>query len=854
MAYTRTAVTQAAAPTTTGNQTFTIPNLGWTPNAAIFIVTSATANGSAAAVASLCYGCATGESEQWAAAIRSADNAGTSDTARVMLNDSCIVLFGATGATFDATAQFASFGTNSVTITWSDAPATAVLVTVVFISCDNALAGQYSMGASAGATTTVTPNFAADAVIAAYAGLTDDTATTTATLSIGAVARATLEQRCQFIYDTHGAGTSALVGRLQDGYIAIQDTGSGVDKASEITSFTATQFVATQRVAGGTGELVGYLALDLGDSAAAVGTYTTPLSKQYHPVTGVGFRPGMVMLGLFNGAAVDTTYTDNQAGSIGIGVATADTEYSNAYSSEDNEGTTDTQSLIDDAAATLPGDDGTAQFEMTLTRMDGDGFTLYTRATLTTGSVVWWYLAIERDPVAEYSSMRLYNADAKIRAILTDTINYSLLQNSWSPMVAGDKSGQSGGKPFNQVVENPAILVMGSSRAEALDNLEKLYRLLKLAEEWAEDMTAGVTDTATIFQWEAQGSSEGAWESLVRGRADKSANLLGLPVKFSEDLVLAQIDIRLEFVREGELLGDKETPAASSSVPSGDLMTVTFTNDLAIPSPTHLTIAGFGGGASVLQESYLFLVRDAADIAIIEAETAGAGTTVNEDANKARGTATTNAQRFTGGATYSEVAFLVGSSPIRHNTIGIYGLVRKNDAAASWRMYCTTKEASGVVNDQTHLSVIEGSSVLPRVHFFGTAQSAGKDHTQLILHYLEKTGTTLTIDYWILIGLDNPVNRVILLRPSSGVSGIEDLVVDPRQLTSIAPRITGTSTAPQVYSIPWDNGEAYTVSSGQSLSAVLMAPRSNYWRWTSGSTLQNFTLTATRQRAVLIPR
>ena len=159
-----------------------------------------------------------------------------------------------------------------------------------------------------------------------------------------------------------------------------------------------------------------------------------------------------------------------------------------------------------------------------------------------------------------------------------------------------------------------------------------------------------------------------------------------------------------------------------------------------------------------------------------------------------------------------------------------------------------------MINDQTRLSVLEGTSVLPRVHYFGTAQSAGKDHTQLIFHYLEKNGTDLTIDYWILIGLDNPVNRVIRLRPSSGVSGIEDLVVDPRQLSNIAPRITGTSTAPQVYSVPWDNGEAYTLSSGLSLSAVLMAPRSNYWRWTSGSTLQNFTMTATRQRAVLIPR
>lgn len=854
MSYAKTAVTQVAAPTTTIQQKITIPHLTWTPKAAIFIATSGTVNTTAAATAKISYGCATGPSNQWAASIRSADNQATTDTARKIASDACIVLFADTGLTIDGVAEFISFGAGSVTIEWTNAPAAAVLVTVVLISCDNAEAGIYEMAATSGITT-VTLGWAADVMLAGYVEELVDVAATGAMLSLGVAHYdgSNIYQRSHTLFDSHGQAATAVTGRLDTDYIVIEHGGS-VSKASEITSFTSTTIVATQRVADAVGEAVGYLALDLGDSAAAIGTYTTPTSKQYHPVTGVGFRPGFVMFGLFNGAAVDTDYSDHQAGSIGIGVATADTEYANTYSSEDNEGTTDSQSLTDDAAANLPNDDGAEQFDMTLTRMDNGGFTLWPRSTLSTGSKVWWYLAIQRDPVAEFGSMRLYNPDAKLRAILTDAIDYSLLHNSWSPAVSGDKPGQMGGKPFNQVVESFAILVSGGDREEVLDNLERLYYLLKLAEDWAQDMTAGVTETATIFQWEAQGSSEGAWESLVVGRADQSANLLGLPRKFSEDLVLKQIDIQLDFVREGELLGDKETPAASASAPSGDLMTVTFTNNLTIPSPVHLTVAGFGGGGGVLQQSYLFIVRDAADIAIIDAETAGAGTTIDEDANKARGTATTNAQQFTGAGTYDVAAMLVGSSPIRHNTTGIYGLVRKEDAAASWRMYCTTKEASGVVNGQTRHSVLSGSSVLPQVHFFGTVQSAGKDHTQLLFYYLEKNGTDLTIDYFVLIGMDNPINRVIRLRPSADVAGIENLVVDPRQLTNIAPRVTANNSSPQTFSVPWDNGEAYTQSNGLSLSAVLMAPRSNYWRWTLGSTLQNFTLTATRQRAVLTPR
>lgn len=454
---------------------------------------------------------------------------------------------------------------------------------------------------------------------------------------------------------------------------------------------------------------------------------------------------------------------------------------------------------------------------------------------------------------ALYSTIKLYNTGASLEAILSDGENYVLLHDSWSPNVAGDKPDQSGGRPFNRVVESINIEVMGSTRAQALANLNKLVRLLKLAEEWRNDMTANITTTPTIFQWEPQGSTGGPWEAIVVGRVDKTRNYLSLPVKFHEELVLYSIEgVKLEFVREGEWLGESETPAASSAAASGSPMSVTFTNNLDIPSPTSITLDGLGGGALVLQNSYVFLAHTAADIQVIQAETAGTGTIINENANNAAGTAGNNALRLTASASYTATAMLM--TTLAHKTVAVYALMRSASADASWRCYVTTLEASGVVNGTSRVTTFAPGVTTPRPHFLGTVTSAGKEHTQLLFYWATDGIANLDIDYFVVIGLDNPANQVISLTPSSATIGAEDLVIDPRQMTGVGSRITANNSSPQTFSVPWDRGNAYLLSSGTNLTAVWMLPRSNYWRWSSGAgVLTTLTLTATRQKAVLIP-
>ena len=462
-------------------------------------------------------------------------------------------------------------------------------------------------------------------------------------------------------------------------------------------------------------------------------------------------------------------------------------------------------------------------------------------------------------PAATSTTLKLANAGASLTATLTDGTNYALLIKSWSPSIAGDKPSDFGGRPYNRVKEVVDVTVFGTSPENALENLEKLIRILKLGEQWRYSKVKNVADGPTLFHWEAQGSSEGEWKSLVLGRADRTRPLVGLPVSFVEDHARYAIDgVRIEFVREGELLGALANATASATGASGDKLTITYADNWPIPGPAIPQISAIGGAnAPDLQESYLFLAHTAADIQVIEAETAtGGGTVVNENANNARGTAGANALELAGAKTYQSVALDLPTT-ITHKNMAIYAVMRNNDGA-NWRFYIESLN-EGVVNDTTWTSTLDASSSTPRPHFLGTVDSSLDTHSSINLYYAVDDADgppSLTIDYFVCIGLDNPVNRVIRLVPPAGVSNVTDFNVNPQPLTGLSPRVLVTNASAQLFTIPWDHGDAYCLSSGTTLTAVWMAPSGTKWRWSqSGGTLiSNLEFSAIRQRCVLIPR
>lgn len=462
-------------------------------------------------------------------------------------------------------------------------------------------------------------------------------------------------------------------------------------------------------------------------------------------------------------------------------------------------------------------------------------------------------------PAATSTTLKIANAGASLTATLTDGTNYALLIKSWSPSVAGDKPSDFGGRPYNRVKEVVDVLVFGTSPENALENLEKLLRILKLGEQWRYSKAKNVADGPTLFHWEAKGSSEGEWRSLVLGRADRTRPLLGLPVTFVEDQSRYVIEgVRLEFLREGELIGTSAGAIASATGASGDKLTITYAANWTIPGPVAALLDGIGGAnAPDLQESYFFLAHTAADIQVIEAETAtGGGTVVNEDANNARGSAGANALELDGATSYQSITLALPAS-ITHKNMAIYAVMRNNDGA-NWRFYVESLN-NGVVNDATWVSTLDASSDEPRPHFFGSVDSSLDLHTSIKLYYASDTADgppTLTIDYFVCIGLDNPVNRVIHLVPPTGVADVTDITIDPQPLSGLSPRILVSNATAQQFTIPWDHGDAYCLSSGTTLTALWLAPSAENWRWsqTGGTLISNLDFSAIRQRCALIPR
>lgn len=130
----------------------------------------------------------------------------------------------------------------------------------------------------------------------------------------------------------------------------------------------------------------------VGNFSTGVGAVATTVA-----VTGVGFQPKAVMFWMTGQSGVSITGADVLCC---FGYATSPTSrYSTAIFIDDNQATTDTDSLIRDDACIAPVNDGVAAGRADLQSMDADGFTLVIDAAFPASYYVI-YMAIGGDDVA----------------------------------------------------------------------------------------------------------------------------------------------------------------------------------------------------------------------------------------------------------------------------------------------------------------------------------------------------------------------------------------------------------------------------------------------------------------------
>lgn len=189
------------------------------------------------------------------------------------------------------------------------------------------------------------------------------------------------------------------IGILRNNYaLQILTEGGSLDWALEVTGLdhSPAEWTITTREAGaGSSMEVYYLALDLDDRKAKVGTTTTPTTgSTWTPSVSLGFTPGYVGLCLSNHAVLNTLTGTAQGGAYAISsVSGSGEETCHAFYNEDNAATTDTATqfvshavrIMDDDTDTLRQDHSFSSFN------SGDWtYTINTEDETTGRHVLFW--------------------------------------------------------------------------------------------------------------------------------------------------------------------------------------------------------------------------------------------------------------------------------------------------------------------------------------------------------------------------------------------------------------------------------------------------------------------------------
>ncbi len=432
------AVASAACSTSTGNQTITTAELGGaTPQAALLVFSSATADDTVAANAQLNVG-ATDGVNVWCTSWSSEDAQDRTDLYATTQNDHLLLMQGATDGATAAVADFVEFVAGGITINWTDAPpAGYVLKVYLWAGIEDAEAGVLTTQATQDTATTVTAGFRPQALLLSSLLAANETQAAAADVSLGlAVDDGSATQACVASWMPDNADESYARGGVWQGRALKYRSASWAGQAA----FAADGFTLTTVDAAGAAVLVGYLAIRYGDAASvALNVRASKTTTGDQAVTAIGFTPHHI-LGLYTYCdAVDSyVYGDHGISSFGIGAGTSTAEGSASVLHAHGQATSVAKSKVDAKLCNVMALNGTDGIEATITSLDADGYTVghaVTNGTARYSVELLAYVPQEEEavietppaateptitypPNAEYQ-MRLRGADGTLAAVLS---------------------------------------------------------------------------------------------------------------------------------------------------------------------------------------------------------------------------------------------------------------------------------------------------------------------------------------------------------------------------------------------------------------------------------------------------
>lgn len=362
-----------AATGTTGTQAIT--GVGFQPKVVQFFYNRRVTDGTTGD-AFIGYGVGISSSARRATAFLSADASTSSSNVAVNRNNSCIYFPGAI-----VVADFVSQDADGFTINWTtNTPGEATIVN--YLALGGASLTDVAVGTITAKTTTGNEAYTGvgfqPTALLVFAGKwsTDQLdAGTNGAFTFGfatsSTARGAVSERSR-----NASNPQVAKHRQSTSKIAISLTDAGVFTEADLVSFDADGFTLNYTTAGGTADVVYYLALR--GPSVKVGAFNQATSTGSQATTGVGFQPKALLLASANNTSANNDATNNN-GQVSLGWGTSSTARGSIWAG-DVTGVSLTQADKDlDRAKILklfsPGTP-TLNAAADLVTFDSDGFTL----------------------------------------------------------------------------------------------------------------------------------------------------------------------------------------------------------------------------------------------------------------------------------------------------------------------------------------------------------------------------------------------------------------------------------------------------------------------------------------------
>lgn len=314
--------------------------------------------------------------------------------------------------------------------------------------------------------------------------------------------------------------------------------------------------------------------------------------------------------------------------------------------------------------------------------------------------------------------------------------------------------------------------------------------------------------------------------------------------------------IRLKFIRRGLWLDVDNLvvagPTTAANNPSK--MTATFATSIRQSSPVKLNISSLNATAG-FYSAYLAISRAAADMVLLEAEGAsGTGASTADAAGLASGG---NVWRVTAtGTTYVSFTRAIGTIS-NGRKFTVLTTLRKNTSTRTWKIYAELLDGDSRVLSQSRVQVIEGTDTNPRLHSFGlfiTPYDVLVENVKFYVACDSASGSpTLDFDVLVVLALDHPENRVLLINPGgTQLTGFTDLDIDPNlfYLPDPVVRLNAVGNRHSAW-----RGDAWITNSTTTITAVWLGPTTNKWVTVNTTpTNEQLQMTATRTDGYLTPQ